>query len=79
MAGQPNLDRKATSFSMRAIDEAISRKPKGHDFIINRRHKKPALSRCRALRAVDHPAVYLFKTPTNFMRFPAQHSALLHT
>lgn len=27
------------------IDEAISRKPKGHDFIIDRAHKKPALSR----------------------------------
>jgi GTP 3',8-cyclase len=29
----------------RAIDEAIGRKPKGHDFIIDRRHNKPALSR----------------------------------
>ncbi|HUN97214.1 MAG TPA: GTP 3',8-cyclase MoaA [Bradyrhizobium sp.] len=28
-----------------AIDEAISRKPKGHDFIIDRRHKRPALAR----------------------------------
>jgi GTP 3',8-cyclase len=28
-----------------AIDEAIGRKPKGHDFIIDRRHKKPALAR----------------------------------
>ena len=28
-----------------AIDEAISRKPKGHDFIIDRRHKRPTLSR----------------------------------
>jgi cyclic pyranopterin phosphate synthase len=28
-----------------AIDEAIARKPKGHDFIIDRRHKRPALSR----------------------------------
>jgi cyclic pyranopterin phosphate synthase len=28
-----------------AIDEAISRKPKGHDFIIDRRHNKPAVSR----------------------------------
>ena len=25
-----------------AIDEAITRKPKGHDFIIDRRHKRPA-------------------------------------
>ena len=28
-----------------AIDEAISRKPKGHDFIIDRRHQKPAVGR----------------------------------
>ncbi len=28
-----------------AIDEAIGRKPKGHDFIIDRRHKGPAVSR----------------------------------
>jgi cyclic pyranopterin phosphate synthase len=28
-----------------AIDEAISRKPKGHDFIIDRRSKRPAVSR----------------------------------
>jgi GTP 3',8-cyclase len=28
-----------------AILEAISRKPKGHDFIIDRNHNKPALSR----------------------------------
>src|ERR1051326_8973122 len=28
-----------------AINEAIARKPKGHDFIIDRRHKRPALSR----------------------------------
>jgi cyclic pyranopterin phosphate synthase len=30
---------------MAAIDEAISRKPKGHDFIIDRRHRAPAVSR----------------------------------
>ncbi len=29
----------------KAIDEAISRKPKGHDFIIDRRTKKPAVAR----------------------------------
>jgi GTP 3',8-cyclase len=29
----------------RAIDEAISRKPKGHDFIIDRRSSKPAVNR----------------------------------
>jgi cyclic pyranopterin phosphate synthase len=28
-----------------AIDEAITRKPKGHDFVIDRRQKRPALSR----------------------------------
>jgi GTP 3',8-cyclase len=28
-----------------AIDAAIARKPKGHDFIIDRRHQRPALSR----------------------------------
>jgi len=28
-----------------AIDEAISRKPKGHDFLIDRRHNGPALTR----------------------------------
>jgi cyclic pyranopterin phosphate synthase len=28
-----------------AIDEAISRKPKGHDFVIDRRRKAPAVAR----------------------------------
>jgi cyclic pyranopterin phosphate synthase len=28
-----------------AIEEAISRKPKGHDFIIDRRHSRPAVAR----------------------------------
>jgi len=28
-----------------AMDEAISRKPKGHDFVIDRRHRRPALAR----------------------------------
>jgi cyclic pyranopterin phosphate synthase len=28
-----------------AIDDAIARKPKGHDFIIDRRHRSPALAR----------------------------------
>jgi cyclic pyranopterin phosphate synthase len=28
-----------------AIDEAIGRKPKGHDFIIDRRHKGAAVER----------------------------------
>jgi cyclic pyranopterin phosphate synthase len=30
---------------MAAIDDAIGRKPKGHDFIIDRRHERPALAR----------------------------------
>ncbi|MEX2455286.1 MAG: GTP 3',8-cyclase MoaA [Rhodospirillaceae bacterium] len=30
---------------MRAIDEAVARKPKGHDFIIDRRRSRPAVSR----------------------------------
>jgi len=33
----------------RAIDEAIARKPKGHDFIIDRRHTEPALTRHMSL------------------------------
>jgi cyclic pyranopterin phosphate synthase len=28
-----------------AIDDAIARKPKGHDFVIDRRTKQPAVSR----------------------------------
>jgi cyclic pyranopterin phosphate synthase len=32
-----------------AIDEAITRKPKGHDFIIDRRHNRPAVARQMSL------------------------------
>lgn len=32
-------------FLATAIDEAITRKPKGHDFIIDRTHKRPAVAR----------------------------------
>jgi cyclic pyranopterin phosphate synthase len=32
-----------------AIEEAIARKPKGHDFIIDRRHRRPALARHMSL------------------------------
>jgi GTP 3',8-cyclase len=28
-----------------AILEGIARKPKGHDFVIDRRHKRPAVKR----------------------------------
>ena len=31
--------------STTAIDAAIARKPKGHDFIIDRRHTAPAVAR----------------------------------
>jgi len=33
----------------KAIDAAIARKPKGHDFIIDRRHRQPALARHMSL------------------------------
>jgi cyclic pyranopterin phosphate synthase len=36
---------EANDLLFAAIDEAIGRKPKGHDFIIDRRHRRPALSR----------------------------------
>jgi cyclic pyranopterin phosphate synthase len=36
---------EANELLFAAIDEAIGRKPKGHDFIIDRRHRRPALSR----------------------------------
>ncbi len=36
---------EANDLLFTAIDEAISRKPKGHDFIIDRRHRKPAVTR----------------------------------
>src|SRR5271154_6819302 len=36
---------EANDLLFAAIDEAIGRKPKGHDFIIDRRHQRPALSR----------------------------------
>jgi cyclic pyranopterin phosphate synthase len=32
-----------------AIDDAIARKPKGHDFVIDRRHRTPALARHMSL------------------------------
>jgi cyclic pyranopterin phosphate synthase len=36
---------EANDLLFNAIDEAISRKPKGHDFVIDRRHRRPALAR----------------------------------
>jgi cyclic pyranopterin phosphate synthase len=34
---------------LEAIDRAIARKPKGHDFVIDRRHGAPALARPMSL------------------------------
>ena len=39
------VDKDSDELLEAAIDEAIGRKPKGHDFIIDRRHKGPAVSR----------------------------------
>ena len=36
---------EADDLLLAAIDEAIGRKPKGHDFVIDRRHRRPALAR----------------------------------
>ena len=36
---------EANDLLYHAIDEAITRKPKGHDFVIDRRHRRPALAR----------------------------------
>jgi cyclic pyranopterin phosphate synthase len=36
---------EANDLLFAAIDEAIGRKPKGHDFVIDRRHQRPAVAR----------------------------------
>jgi len=41
----PLRQSEANDLVNRAIEEAIARKPKGHDFIIDRRHRRPALGR----------------------------------
>jgi cyclic pyranopterin phosphate synthase len=41
----PLRQSEADDLLCRTIEEAISRKPKGHDFIIDRRHRRPALAR----------------------------------
>ena len=41
----PLRQSEANDLLNRTIDEAISRKPKGHDFIIDRRNRRPALAR----------------------------------
>src|SRR5262249_53406492 len=38
-----------------AIDEAIPRKPKGHDFVIDRRHKRPAVARHMSVTGGGRP------------------------
>jgi cyclic pyranopterin phosphate synthase len=45
----PLRDRKDDAGLAAAIEEAIAHKPKGHDFIIDRRHKRPALARHMSL------------------------------
>lgn len=42
---EPLRASESNALLSRTIDEAISRKPKGHDFIIDRRDQRPALSR----------------------------------
>ena len=42
---KPLRTSESNEFLYSAIDEAIARKPKGHDFVIDRRHLKPALPR----------------------------------
>lgn len=41
----PLRQSEGNALLLAAIREAISRKPKGHDFIIDRRHNRPALAR----------------------------------
>src|SRR5260370_24087941 len=38
-----------------AIREAIDRKPKGHDFIIDRRHNRPAIARHMSVTGGGRP------------------------
>ncbi len=45
MSGAPLRAEDSDALLSQAIDEAISRKPKGHDFIIDRRTRQPAVSR----------------------------------
>jgi cyclic pyranopterin phosphate synthase len=40
---------EGNAFLQQAITEAIARKPKGHDFVIDRRHNKPAVARHMSL------------------------------
>jgi len=42
---KPLRTSEANDLLFAAIDEAIGRKPKGHDFVIDRRHQRPAVAR----------------------------------
>ena len=42
---EPLRASEANDLLYAAIDEAIGRKPRGHDFIIDRRHRRPAIAR----------------------------------
>jgi len=42
---EPLRASEANDLLYAAIDEAIGRKPRGHDFIIDRRHRRPAITR----------------------------------
>src|SRR5262249_8360244 len=42
---KPLRTSEANDLLFAAIDEAIGRKPKGHDFVIDRRHQRPAIAR----------------------------------
>ncbi len=42
---KPLRNSEANDLLLAAIDEAIGRKPKGHDFVIDRRHQRPAVAR----------------------------------
>ena len=42
MLRDPGVDDAAL---LQAIHDAIARKPKGHDFVIDRRHNRPAVAR----------------------------------
>ena len=41
----PMRQSEANEILHAAIDEAIGRKPKGHDFVIDRKDQKPAVTR----------------------------------
>ncbi len=61
-----------------AIDDAILRKPKGHDFIIDRNRKRPAVARHMSVTGADSSASLLFDTLTlNGLNSSAHHATTL--